>query len=257
MEEISANKFVKTILEIGSVLMESGAHCDRINRNLQRVADKAGFDLEIMLSYTAISVTATDKYNPLHAATALRRVKNHSAHFGIITEISILTWQYAEGAINFHRFVEKIESVSSPPRHPAWIIRLSVGLACACLCLLAGGDLIDGSFTFIASLTGLIVRQFLVKQNFNLMIAILCSSFITTIISGLDALTSIGRSPETAVATSVLFLIPGVPLINSIIDLVKGYYPTAISRGVFGGFILLCIALGMFIGMTLIGIDNF
>ena len=58
-------------------------------------------------------------------------------------------------------------------------------------------------------------------------------------------------------ATAVLYLIPGVPLINSVIDLIEGYLSSAVNRALFAGFILLCIAAGMTLSITLMGIDNF
>ncbi|MCD8101436.1 MAG: threonine/serine exporter family protein [Alistipes sp.] len=256
-EEIPVSEFAALALDISTVLMESGAHCDRIDRNVRRLAGRAGFAMEIFFSFTAISLTVTDKRHPDRSVTAIRSVRHHGAHFGIVTRVSLLTWSYCEGEISFAGLAAEIRGIRDTPRHNPWLIRLAVGVACGCLCLLAGGDLVDGAFAFAASTAGLWLRQVLVKIRYNLMVAILCSSFLTTVISGLDALLGLGANPGTAVATAVLFLIPGVPLINCIIDLVKGYYPTAVARGVFGSFILLCIAVGMFVSMSLIGINYF
>ncbi|MCC8035448.1 MAG: threonine/serine exporter family protein [Rikenellaceae bacterium] len=256
-ENIDAREFVDRVLDVGTMLMESGAHCDRIDRNIQRLARKAGFNIEIFFSFTAISITATDQEDPARTATAIRNVRHHGTHFGIVSQISLLTWKYYDGNMTFGRLGEEICRVRDTPRYNSWLVRLSVGVACACLCLLAGGDSIDGAFAFAASTAGLLLRQTMIKARYNLMVAILASSFLITVISGLNALLSLGSNPDTSVATAVLFLVPGVPLINCIIDLVKGYYPTAVARGVLGSFILLCIAVGMFISMTLIGINNF
>ncbi|MBC8127760.1 MAG: threonine/serine exporter family protein, partial [Gloeobacteraceae cyanobacterium ES-bin-144] len=76
-------------------------------------------------------------------------------------------------------------------------------------------------------------------------------------IAGMDLIYHIGSSPEKTLATSVLYLIPGVPLINCAIDLIEGHIPTAISRGIYGGFILLCIAVGMSLSILLLGIHYF
>jgi uncharacterized membrane protein YjjP (DUF1212 family) len=83
------------------------------------------------------------------------------------------------------------------------------------------------------------------------------ASLVATLIAGMDVLYGLGRFPESSVATTVLFLIPGVPLINSIIDLLKGYMSIGIARGTFAGLILLCVAVGMFVGISLIGLKNF
>ena len=73
----------------------------------------------------------------------------------------------------------------------------------------------------------------------------------------LGLINGIGGHPEAAMATGVLYLIPGVPLINSVIDLIEGYLTSAVNRCLFAGFILLCIAAGMMLSITFLGIDNF
>ena len=89
------------------------------------------------------------------------------------------------------------------------------------------------------------------------MICIAFAAFVTTLITGLGSIYNIGVNPEAAIATAVLYLIPGVPLINSVIDLIEGYLSSAINRGLYAGFILLCIAAGMTLCITLLGIGNF
>ena len=88
------------------------------------------------------------------------------------------------------------------------------------------------------------------------MISFILASLVTTLIAGSAVVGHLGGNPEKALATSVLYLVPGVPLINCVIDLIEGHIPTAIARGVFGGFILLCIAVGMSAGIVILGISN-
>jgi uncharacterized membrane protein YjjP (DUF1212 family) len=256
-DRLSICHFTNIVLEISTLLLESGAHCERINRNIQRMAANTPYKVEMLLSFTAVSISVFDKNNPRNIISANRRVKHHGAHFGILTETSLLTWQLFDRKITFAGLAENIEILRNATKHPVWLVRFFIGIACGCLCLLSGGGWIDGVYAFVASFAGLIVRQEMVKHGFNLMVSITCSAFVTTIISGMDILLGFGSFPASSVATAVLFLIPGVPLINSIIDLIEGYIPTGLARGAFGGFILLCIAVGMFLGMMLIGINKF
>jgi len=256
-QQPTLKEFADVVLEVSTLLLESGAHCERINRNVQRIAQNTSYTVEMLLSFTAVSVTVTDRNNSESTITGNKRVKHHGAHFGILTDTSLETWKLVEKEISFHELVHSLTELQTKPKYSIWIVRLFIGIACGCLCLLAGGNWIDGSFAFFASFIGLILRQEMVKRQFNLMVSIVCSSFITTTIAGLNSLYKLGDSPESSIATAVLFLIPGVPLINSIIDLLEGYIPTGIARGAFGGFILLCIAVGMFLSMSLIGISNF
>ncbi|WP_419032190.1 threonine/serine ThrE exporter family protein [Dysgonomonas gadei] len=254
---MSATKFADLILEVSTILLESGAHCERINRNVQRIAETTCYKVEMLLTFTAVSVTVTDRENPENTVTGNRRVRHHGAHFGVLTNTSLLTWDLFENKISLDELENCLNEIKAASKHPVWLIRVFIGVACGCLCLLAGGDWVDGAFAFVASLIGLTVRQEMVKKGFNLMVAVVSSAFMTTTISGMNVLFGCGLSPDISVATAVLFLIPGVPLINCIIDLLEGFIPTGIARGAFGGFILLCIAIGMFMSMSLIGINNF
>mgnify|MGYP000913102415 CR=1 FL=1 len=256
-EIVSIKKFADMILDVSILLLESGAHCERINRNVQRIAKSSNYNVEMLMSFTAISVSVTDKDQPRHTITENKSVKHHGVHYGALTGTSLLTWKLADGEIAIDEMERELENIKTTTKYPIWLVRLSIGVACGCLCLLAGGNWLDTLFAFFASGIGLTVKQEMVKRHFNLMISILCSAFATTLIASISVLSEYRFSPESSVATAVLFLIPGVPLINSIIDLLEGYIPIGLARGAFGGFILLCIAVGMFLSMALTGINNF
>lgn len=89
------------------------------------------------------------------------------------------------------------------------------------------------------------------------MIAIILASFVTCFICSFNVYFGLGEVPEKALATGVLYLIPGVPLVNGVIDFIEGYVTTGIARGFHAGFILLCIAVGMAISILIFGINNF
>lgn len=254
---LSIYDFTNFILEICTTLIESGAHCERISRNVKRIAANSPYRVDMLLSFTAVSITSTEKNNITNCVTANRHIKHHGTHFGILTETSVLTWKLFEKKISYNELATEIQEIKNTKKHSIFKIRFFIGIACACLCTIAGGNYIDALFAFIASFIGLTIRQEMHKQRFNIMLCIICAAFATTSISSIDILYTLGSYPTAAVATSVLFLIPGVSLINSIIDIMEGYIPTGIARGVFGGFILLCIAIGMFLSMSLIGIKNF
>lgn len=256
-KKIQADRFARLILDMSTLLLSSGAHCGRINRNVQRFAETWNFKTDLFISFTGVSVTVMDLHDPENKATSNRQASTHGAHYGILTEISLLSWKAYEEKMSIDEVEKQLTIIHHMPRHNKWVVRIGIGFACAALCVLAGGDWVNGCIAFVAATLGLIARQQVVAWKFNAMIAILFSAFVTTMISGMDMLYQIGQSPEKTIATSVLFLIPGVPLINSVIDLFEGYLPTALARGAFGGFVLLCIAVGMSLSISLIGVSNF
>jgi uncharacterized membrane protein YjjP (DUF1212 family) len=65
-------------------------------------------------------------------------------------------------------------------------VLLGIGAACACLCLLAGGNWLNGGVTFVAAICGMFFRQELLKRRFNPMIGFIGGSFVTSLVAGMD-----------------------------------------------------------------------
>lgn len=245
------------LLDMGTVLLVSGAHCGRVKRNIERVAEKWGYNVEIFLSFTGLMLSIQDTQHPTRRVARFKSCPLLGVHFGKVTEISLLTWHVLEQDLSIDDVEKRLNEIKTMPHHPRWVVLLGVGAACAGLCLLVGGSWKDAGVAFIASFCGMFVRQEILKLRFNPMIGFIAASFTTTLISGLNMVYHFGASPEKALATAVLYMVPGVPLINCTIDLIEGYIPTSMARGVNGGFVLLCIAVGMSMSILLLGISNF
>ncbi len=252
----SISRAADLLLDIGSLLMTSGAHCGRVRRNIARVAEIWGYDMHLFMSFTGITVSIHEIGNPHRRIGRFRSCGLPAVHFGILTEISLLTWRVADENLTLEQVETRLAEIKAIPHHPRWSVLVGAGAACACLCVLVGGDWMNALAAFVATVSGLVVRQEVLKRRFNPMISFILASFVTTLIAGAAVVGHLGGNPEKALATSVLYLIPGVPLINCVIDLIEGHIPTAVARGVFGGFILLCIAVGMSAGIVILGISN-
>ena len=65
-----------------------------------------------------------------------------------------------------------------------------------------------------------------------------------------------GTTPQTALAASVLFLIPGIPLINAMLDIMDGHALMGFARAVQASILIACIALGLALTMALLGVSS-
>ena len=57
---------------------------------------------------------------------------------------------------------------------------------------------------------------------------------------------------EIALATSVLYLVPGVPLINGVIDIVEGYVLTGFVRLTEAALLIINIVIGLLFTLLLV-----
>ena len=68
----------------------------------------------------------------------------------------------------------------------------------------------------------------------------------------LRELDAFNADADIAIATSVLFLIPGVPLINGVIDIVEGHILLGLSRIINALLLVICIAIGLSVTLLLV-----
>jgi uncharacterized membrane protein YjjP (DUF1212 family) len=109
--------------------------------------------------------------------------------------------------------------------------------------------------SFLATVTGLFVRQETLRKKFNPYLCVYFASATASLLAGAAVKFNVGISPELAFIASVLFLIPGVPLISSVSDLMDGNILNGLSRGVNALQTSLAIALGLLTTMILYSIQ--
>ena len=108
--------------------------------------------------------------------------------------------------------------------------------------------------TFIASATGMVVRQEIGHRHFNPLLNFAATAFVTTAVSAQAVIYELGNSPSIVMASSVLMLVPGFPLINSVADMLKGYINMGIARFVMASLLTLATSLGIVAAMSLVGV---
>jgi uncharacterized membrane protein YjjP (DUF1212 family) len=126
---------------------------------------------------------------------------------------------------------------------------LLVGLANASFCRLFGGDWAAVGVVLAATLAGFFVRQQLQRHGVNHFFVFIASAFVASACAGTALLCS--ATAEVAMATSVLYLIPGVPLINGVIDIIEGHTLTGASRIIQAFLLIICIAVGLSVSLLI------
>jgi uncharacterized membrane protein YjjP (DUF1212 family) len=240
----SSQELSKILLEVGAMLMAAGANTSRIRTTITRIANVYGFNAELLITHRALMLSVYDDKLD-YFQSSLKRTFPHGANFKVVSGISRMSWKIVEEQWNYEQIWNEINRLKSLSHYPRIVILLMVGLSGASFCRLFGGGAPDMLATFVATFIGLIVRQEAIKMNFNAYLCVFFASFTSVLIAGGYVHFTPGAQAEYAIATSVLYLIPGVPLINSLSDLLDGNIMNGIMRGMNGLIIAFAIALGM------------
>jgi uncharacterized membrane protein YjjP (DUF1212 family) len=227
--------------------MASGANSRRIRTTIERISDAFDVNAELLITHRALMVTIHDNEDEQHHSS-LKRTSPHGVNFRLVSGISRMSWRVLEEGWSLKQINEEIDRLVLLPHYNRFIVLLMVSLAGASFCQLFGGSWMDMLVTFGATFAGLFARQESHKRGFNPYLCVFFGAFTASLIA--CAFVKHGANiSEHALATSVLFLIPGVPLINSFSDLIDGNIMNGIVRSVNGLIISFSIALGLLLAM--------
>ncbi len=241
------------LLDVGTLLMSNGASTGRVRTTVNRIADALDYEVELLITSRSLMLTVTEE-NGTDYTSSVRRTPPHGVNFRLVSGISRMSWRVIEDKLTVEEINQDIVRLVALPRYPRLVVLSLVSLAGASFCRLFGGEVVEMIISFAATFIGLFIRQEAIKSRFNPYLAILFASFAASMITGLSAKFVVGAPCEHALATSVLFLIPGVPLINSLTDLLDGNTLNGIVRGVNGLIAAFAIALGLMFAMQVCGV---
>ena len=189
--------------------------------------------------------------------TKVRRVVSLGVDMTKVSAVNRLTRRAVDGELDRAQVRGELERIVGTPLHyPRWLVVVMVGLACAAFSQLMGGDWPVFGGNLLAAGAGMAVRQQLSRQHFNSLLVVIATALVAGSLAALFVRYGTGEGRQIALAASVILLVPGVPLINAAEDIIQGHILIGLARGVTGALISLCIALGLWLAMRLVGVSG-
>lgn len=220
------------LLTAGSALIKAGAGSSRVVLNLRRIASAYGFEANVDLTTRNISISLFTENSPNAFSGNKSLPELPGVNFKVIDAISDLSWAVSDGGMSLEELKGKLRDAMGLSHYPRYILLLLTSLAGAAFCFTFGGNSVEMFFAFLATFAGLFLKQEMIKKKFNTYLVTYSSSVLAALVVGIAWISGVESKLDHAFATSILFLIPGVPLINSVIDLMDGYIINGIDRGV-------------------------
>ena len=124
--------------------------------------------------------------------------------------------------------MEKI--VRQPRNYTPYIVAVGAGFACGGFCKLFGGDWIAFLLTSICTFIGFRVRARCVEAGLNAYMGIALAAFICTCLAYASSFLGISDTPYLPLLACALFIVPGVPLINFVDDMIDNHLLVGITR---------------------------
>jgi uncharacterized membrane protein YjjP (DUF1212 family) len=243
---VTAPALGNILLHIGTMLLHAGAGSKRVITNISRIADAYGFVAHATAGTRSISITLQSRSAQGNAYTGTRNTGTlPGVNFAIITAVSRLSWAVTEKPLSLEILKSECIRIQKIPHYSRGRIVVVVGLAGLSFCYIFGGALHEMLVTFAATMAGMALKQLMVRKQFNTYVVTYCAATLASLVVGIAATVFRNISFEHAFSTCSLFLIPGVPMVISFIDLLNGYILTALDRGVNASIHAFSIAAGI------------
>ncbi len=231
-------------------LMSAGVHTSRVVRNSKRIG--CAFNLEVYLSVQqkSIILTIQDPETGKRNNEVIE-VPPHPISFEHNAALSALSWEAVDEKLSLEVLQKRYNKILSAPKiHPLFVLILA-SLANLSFCRLFGGDLISMGIVFSATMVGMFLKQQMQKRHINHFIVFMISAFVASLCASTSLIFKDATS-DIALATSVLFLVPGVPLINGVIDIVEGYVLNGFARITEAALLVVSIAAGLSVTLLMV-----
>ena len=242
------------LAEYASTLMAVGAQTSRIQLNTVRMARSMGYHVNLLIFPKTLSITLQDG-SLNHSYTYIKKTPGLPLNFKANMKLSQLSWNAFDERLPLSELWARLKAIVTERRESPWLVLLLASVANACVCRLFDGNLTSMAIVFVATLIGFLLRQQLTRRGVNHLAVFTLCAFVSTMIGVTDYLFFHGGTEDMSLGTSMLYLVPGVPLINGVMDIVDNHVLDGISRLTGALLLIICIAIGLSGTVIIFGID--
>ena len=243
------------LLEFTTTLLAVGSQPSRVVRSAQRIGESFGHEVDLVVMAKHVIMTVISRAHADQRRTSVRIVRPAAFNFDMILKLNALSWHAHDFHLPFDEVQRRYAAVMGQPRYSDGLVLLMVACANASFCRLFGGDWVAVGVVWVATFLAFFLRQRMMRAHMDHRIVFMVVAFAASMITALSVPHLPTATPQIALGTSVLFLIPGVPLINAINDIIEGFVLLGIVRAVNASILIICIALGLAATLLLTGVS--
>jgi uncharacterized membrane protein YjjP (DUF1212 family) len=239
-------------LLVGRQLLLNGADTAQVEAAVARFAAAFGCEAHLMVSYEALLLTivAGDHFRTKIGS----RVPAMNVGMTAVAAVNRLVDDAESGRRGLAEARAELDAIEHrPPEYGRWLVVVALGLTAASLSRLFGGDWPTFAVTWLAGAAGTWLRQELGRHHFNPIVIPFAAACLAGIIGGGAVLLGVSGTPALCLVAPGMIIVPGVPLINGVQDMIRNHVTLGISRLGFGCLVTTAIALGLFVAVAVTG----
>lgn len=239
---------LETCVLAGKIMVENGAEMYRVEDTMNRIADNYHNEEGISFVTQTIVLMGLESTKSIQ----MKRISERTTDLGKVSRVNDLSWQFSSKQIDLQELFDSLTLVLKevPPKQVLLKIACA-GLLSAALMVLLGGQWRDFMATLIVGVGGYTVYMLSVTYLKLKYVDEFMASFAIGVLAFIVANLGIGSSIDNMIIGSIMPLVPGVAITNTVRDLQEGHMLSGISRGVEALIIAMMIGAGIAVAFNL------
>ena len=235
------------LLRFGAMILQAGDTAFRVRESMGALASRLGIEnLAVQIALNGITASARRGGD---LVTITCEVGPPGINAWRIAALETLARQ-DESGLTARRLAEELGAIEAvPPLRSIATVAIGIGLASGAFSYLNGGDMLGTVMAVVAGGFGQSLRALLLRRRGN---QYAVTALVTVVTAGLYCIgiatlgaSGFGPGHAAGFIFSVLFLVPGFPLVASLLDAVQHQPMVALSRLFYATMILLAAAIGL------------
>ncbi|MGP1484510.1 MAG: threonine/serine ThrE exporter family protein [Campylobacter sp.] len=233
------------LIDFAVKMLSIGTYTARVEKCVTRIAQSYEYYVSLMIFVKYFTISVMDLLDNSIRRTYVKKIRALPINFNLISELSALSWQIYDDKMDLCKARAEFKEASA--FKPVNFVKtlLFISFANATFCKLFGGDFGLIGCVFVATAIGFCLKFILTKLHINIKIQYVFISFIVSLIVYFSAYYDYTTTRDVVIRSSILFLMPGVHLINNDNTLV------GISRAFGTGIFISCIAVGVYLVLSI------
>ena len=241
------------ILALARVLFVNGQSTDQTVAAAERLGQTLGLHAEILPRWGELQLEAQDgdtRLISVVAADPTGVVMNRVASAMRVLE-DVSAGKLAPAAAK-----DAISVISQAPPAPTWLFTFAAGAGAAALAVIFGVENLSAAVLIFASAAaGAVLRRGVAHYSGNVFLQPFCGALLAGVIGALATRYDLSSSLRLVAVCPCMILVPGPPVLNGALDLIRGRIHLGAARLVFAGLVIVTISMGLLLGLALLGVS--
>lgn len=248
---ISQNELLDMSITLGYQLLENGAEIYRVEESIARILLAYGIvDNEVFAIPSCIITTI--RTSDGHSHTRMKRIITRGTNLDKVTKLNDLCRRVCTDKPSYLEVKSELDAIKNSKVYPPWLQLAATALTSFAFCLFYGGSLIDALVAIFCGIVMKLALNAMEKFSTNQFFQYLVGSAIVTGIAFFCVQLGFGSLMDKIIIGTLMNLVPGVALTNSMRDIIAGDLLAGIIK--LTEAIMIAIAMALGTGIVLYGL---